>query len=92
MDFERTYQLQMPYSLLEKPINRHQNQSVCMIDLRAAYDHINLHMFLKVLIFRSRAPKLVSIFDKFHVHTGCRQREIESPVLFNIYMDFVLRC
>ena len=26
------------------------------------------------------------------MHTGCRQGGIESPVLFNIYMDFVLRC
>ena len=26
------------------------------------------------------------------MQTGCRQGGIESPVLFNIYMDFVLRC
>ena len=28
----------------------------------------------------------------FQTYTGCRQGGIESPVLFNIYMDFVLRC
>ena len=26
------------------------------------------------------------------MHTGCRQGGIESPVLLNIYMDFLLRC
>ena len=26
------------------------------------------------------------------MHTRCRLGGIESPVLFNIYMDFVLRC
>ena len=30
--------------------------------------------------------------NSFQVHTGCRQGGIESPVLFNIYMDFVLNC
>ena len=30
--------------------------------------------------------------DYFQVKTGCRQGGIESLVLFNIYMDFVLRC
>ena len=54
-----------------------------------------------------KAPKLTSILkslytgtkasikntiDNFEVHTCCRQGGIESPVLFNIYMDFVLRC
>ena len=28
----------------------------------------------------------------FKTFTGCRQGGLESPVLFNIYMDFVLRC
>ena len=28
----------------------------------------------------------------FQTFTGCRQGGLESPVLFNIYMDFVLRC
>ena len=28
----------------------------------------------------------------FKTLTGCRQRGLESPLLFNIYLDFVLRC
>ena len=28
----------------------------------------------------------------FKTFTGCRQGGLESPVLFNIYLDFVLRC
>ena len=28
----------------------------------------------------------------FETFTGCRQGGLESPVIFNVYMDFVLRC
>ena len=28
----------------------------------------------------------------FQTFTGCRQGGIESPIIFNIYLDFVLRC
>ena len=80
---------------------------LCMIDLRAAYDHIDRNMLFKVLAIRTKAPLLTSILkllytgtfaaikhtvNQFQVHTGCRQGGIEAPVLFNIYMDFVLRC
>ena len=78
-----------------------------MIDLRAAYDHVDRDMLFSVLNIRTKAPKITSILkalytgttasikntaNAFQVHTGCRQGGIESPVLFNIYMDFVLRC
>ena len=64
-------------------------------------------MLFSVINIRTKAPKLTSILkalytgtiaaikhttDYFQVQTGCRQGGIESPVLFNIYMDFVLRC
>lgn len=80
---------------------------LCMIDLRAAYDHVDRDMLFSVLDIRTKAPKITSILkalytgtqasikntvNNFQVHTGCRQGGIESPVLFNIYMDFVLRC
>ena len=80
---------------------------LCMIDLRAAYDHIDREMLFSVISIRTKSPILTSILkalydgtiaaikhttDYFQVHTGCRQGGIESPVLFNIYMDFVLRC
>ena len=73
---------------------------LCMIDLRAAYDHIDRNMLFKVLTIRTRAPKLVSILkalytgtiaaikqttDKFQVHAGCRQGGIESPVNYLTY-------
>ena len=60
-----------------------------------------------VVDIRTKAPKLTAILkslytgtkasikntiENFEVHTGCRQGGIESPVLFNIYMDFVLHC
>ena len=78
-----------------------------MIDLRAAYDHVDRNMLFSVVDIQTKAPKLTSILkslytgtkaaikntvDSFQVDTGCRQGGIESPVLFNIYMDFVLRC
>ena len=80
---------------------------LCMIDLRAAYDHVDRNMLFSVVSIRTKAPKLTAILkslytytcasikntdDIFQVYTGCRQGGIESPVLFNIYMDFVLRC
>ena len=78
-----------------------------MIDLRAAYDHIDRDMLFSVLNIRTKARKITSLLkalyngtkasikntvNSFHVHTGCRLGGIESSVLFNIYMDFVLRC
>ena len=80
---------------------------LCMIDLRAAYDHIDRDMLFSVIKIRTKSPILTLILkslysgtiaaikhttDYFQVQTGCRQGGIESPVLFNIYMDFVLRC
>ena len=80
---------------------------ICMIDLRAAYDHIDRDMLFSVINIRTKSPILTSILkslysgtiaaikhstDYFQVQTGCRQGGIESPVLFNIYMDFALRC
>ena len=64
-------------------------------------------MLFSVLNIRTKASKITSILkalytgttasikntvNSFQVHTGCHQGGIESPVLFNIYMDFVLRC
>ena len=78
-----------------------------MIDLRAAYDHIDRDMLFTVLNIRTKTPKITSLLkalctgtkasikntvNTFQVHTGCRQGGIESPVLFNIYMDFILLC
>ena len=80
---------------------------LCMIDLKAAYDHIDRDMLFRVLEIRTKSPKIITILkslytgtiaaikhtdELFNVHTGCRQGGLESPVLFNIYMDFVLRC
>ena len=80
---------------------------VCFIDLKAAYDWINRDMMFKVLDIRLKSPILVNILRVFYTgtsavikgsktffktFTGCRQGGLESPVLFNVYMDFVLRC
>ena len=80
---------------------------ICFIDLKAAYDWINRDMLFKVLDIRIKFPILVNILKLFYTgtsavikgskvffstFTGCCQGGLESPVLFNIYMDFVLRC
>ena len=79
----------------------------CMIDLKAAYDHIDRKQLFRVLEIRTKAPKIIALLKSiytgtiasiknsktnFNVHTGCRQGGLESPILFNIYIDFVLRC
>ena len=79
---------------------------ICFIDLKAAYDWINRDMLFKILDIRLKSPILVRILKVFYTgtsaaikgskiffktFTGCRQGGLESPVLFNIYLDFVLR-
>ena len=64
-------------------------------------------MLFKILEIRTKSPILVKILKAFYTGTsaaikgskmffqtfsGCRQGGVESPVIFNIYVDFVLRC
>ena len=80
---------------------------ICFVDLKAAYDWINRDMLFKILDIRLKSPILVKLLNVFYTgtsatikgskilfetFTGCRQGGLESPVLFNIYLDFVLRC
>ena len=80
---------------------------ICFIDLKAAYDWINRDILFKILDIRIKSPTLVKILKSFYTgtsacikgskiffktFTGCRQGGLESPLLFNIYLDFVLRC
>ena len=93
--------LQNAINLSSKPL------FICFIDLKAAYDWIDRDMLFKIIDIRIRSPVLVKILKVFYTgtsaaikgskiffktFTGCRQGGLESPVLFNIYLDFVLRC
>lgn len=80
---------------------------LCFIDLKAAYDWIPREALFRVLEIRLKCPKLIAILRSLYTGTkaciknlpryfdtfvGCRQGALESPVIFNIYMDFVMRC
>ena len=93
--------LQTSINISSKPL------FLCFIDLKAAYDWIDRDMLFKILDIRLKSPILVKILKVFYTgtsaaikgskiifktFTGCRQGGLESPVLFNIYLDFVLRC
>ena len=93
--------LQNAINVSDKPL------FLCFIDLKAAYDWINRDMLFKILNIRLKSPVLVNILKAFYTGTsaaikgskvffktfsGCRQGGVESPVIFNIYLDFVLRC
>ena len=64
-------------------------------------------MLFEILEIRIKSPILVSILKALYTGTsatikgskfifktfrGCRQGGVESPVIFNIHLDFVLRC
>ena len=72
---------------------------LCFIDLKAAYDWINIDMLFKIIQILQKSPILVNILKAFYTgitaairgstlffqtFTGCRQGGIESPILFNI--------
>ena len=93
--------LQNSINMTSKPL------FLCFIDLKAAYDWINRDMLFKILEIRLQSLILVKILKAlytgtsaaingckvfFKTATGCRQGGIESPIIFNIYLDFVLRC
>ena len=92
--------------LLENTRRVKEPMYIAFVDLKAAYDWIPRDALFKCLEIRLRSPLLVSILRALYTGTkayvkgskhlfdtlvGCRQGALESPVLFNIYMDFVVR-
>ena len=87
--------------------NSKQPLYICFIDLKAAYDWVPREALFRVLEIRLQCPKLVSILRALYTGTsacikctavyfdtlvGCRQGGLESPPIFNLYLDFVIRC
>ena len=77
------------------------------IDLKAAYDWIPRAILFEVLRIRLKSKKIVDIIEAFYVescakmknstdifrtYVGVRQGALESPSIFCLYMDTVLRC
>lgn len=79
---------------------------IAFIDLKAAYDWIPRDALMKCLEIRFKCPQIIAILKALYTNTnafikgsaklfdtlvGCRQGAMESPTLFNVYMDFVVR-
>ena len=79
---------------------------IASVYLKAAYDWIPRDALFKCLEIRLKSPGLVSILRVYNTDTkayvkgskhlfdtmvGCRQGALESPTVFNIYMDFLVR-
>ena len=92
--------LQSSINIWSKPL------FLCFKDLKAAYDWINRCMLFKILEIRLKSSILVNILSELHTGTsaaiidsktffkassGCRQDGVESHVIFNIFLDSVLR-
>ena len=93
--------------VLRNAINMSSQPLFLYLDLKAAYYWINRDMLFKILEVRLKSPILVKLLKAFYTGTsaaikgsniflktttGCRQGAIESHIIFNIYLDFVLRC
>ena len=92
--------------VLEKAKKSRTPLYVAFIDLKAAYDWIPREALMKCLEIRLNCPRIVAVLKALYTDTsafikgttkvfdtkvGCRQGAMESPTLFNIYMDFVIR-
>ena len=92
--------------LLENTRRVNKPMYIAFVESKAAYDWIPRDGLFKCLENRLKSPLLVSILRALYTGTkayvkgskhlydtlvGCRQGALESPVLFNIYMDFVVR-
>ena len=87
--------------------NYPKNVFCCFIVLKAAYHWIDRSMIFRILEIRLGDSILVQILkalytgtstnirgtkNKFQTFIDYRQGGLESPIIFNIYLDFVLRC
>ena len=92
--------------VLEKSKKSKSPLFIAFIDLKAAYDWIPRDALIKCLEIRFKCPQITAILRALYTNTnafikgstkvfdtlvGCRQGAMESPTLFNVYMDFVVR-
>ena len=107
LGLERIDPPQMGCLFLKQSLKKHAGPLITVyIDLTTAYDHVPRDFLFKMLEIRTGASHMVAVLNrmydgtaasikgmhvKFDVLVGCRQGGQESPFLFNLYFDYVLK-
>jgi len=83
-----------------------QESFLLFLDLKSAYDRIPRNLMFRImrlyfdntilidileLLYKNNIGQVKNDRHQFKIQCGCRQGSIESPLMFNVYMDWCMR-